>query len=90
VTCLERFGLRGNRIDEHAVRGVDVAVGVDEQVGGRDRRVQRLARFRRGLPRLGQQLRHAREFSGHARADVCGFCRLAMGVTIRVYNPRGR
>ena len=68
-SSLVRPGRLVDRVDEPAVDGVDVAVGVEQQMGGRDRGVQRPVEVRRLLPRVGEQPPDPGQFPGYRRAE---------------------
>jgi hypothetical protein len=70
VAGVARLGPGFDRAGQQAVRSVDVAVPVEQEVGGRDRCLQRPAELGVGPAGVGEELRHAAKFSGHVSADV--------------------
>src|ERR1022692_4386173 len=72
VARVIRPGPDVDRAGEQPVRGVDVAISVQQHVRGRHRGRQRLAKFRVGAARGGEQLRDAADFPGRPRSEVGG------------------
>ena len=58
--------------DQHPVGRLDVTVAVEQNVGRRDRRLQRSAEVRIGRAGVCEQLRRASQLPGHLSSDVGG------------------
>jgi hypothetical protein len=69
---------------------VDVAIAVQQDEGGRHRRLHRLLELRVGPVGVSKQLRRMAELSGHVSADVGGLGKPPASVTPRGLSPAAR